>query len=245
MRAFIQCNTDMEPMNPNVYNAYFGFQHLGIECIKFNKYEELDEYYHSRSDIIAGGIGMIKRRLEHFGINIEDYDYPEELNKYLGREIWESTMNTVANQVDKFPVFVKSKEQKLLTGKVISNISDLVGCGYCDKDFDVFCSTPVKMMSEYRVFVRYGQVLDVKMYRGDWHYTYDSNVIENAINDFSSAPDAYGIDFAVTDTNETILIEVNDGFALGSYGMAFWLYAKFLITRWCQLVGIPDEYYYI
>lgn len=244
MRAFIQCDKDMNPMNPNVYNAYYGFREMGFECIFFHDYDELDLNYHTISDIIVGGIGMIRRRLEHFGIYVEDYDYPEELKKYLGRNVWESTINTICNNPDNWPVFVKSKEQKLLTGKVINTMSDIVGCGG-DDDYPVFCSEPVNMLAEWRIFVRYGKVLDAKLYKGDWTQHYDPTIVQNAINDFESAPDAYGIDFAVTDDGKTILIEVNDGFALGSYGMAYWNYSKFLITRWCQIVGIPDEYFYI
>ena len=245
MRAFIQCNKDMEPMNPNVYNAYYGFKEMGIECVFFNSYEQLDENYHTLSDVISGGIGMIKKRLEHFGIYVEDYDYPEELKKYLGRKVWKSTMNNIRDNQNLWPVFVKSTEQKKLTGKVISKISDLVGCGISGEDYPVFCSEPVNMLAEWRIFVRYGKVLDAKLYKGDWTQHYDPEVVQNAINDFISAPDAYGIDFAVTDKGETILIEVNDGFALGCYGMAYWNYSKFLITRWAQITNTLDEYWYI
>lgn len=245
MRAFIQCNKDMEPMNPNVYNAYYGFKEMGIECVKFNAYEQLDENYHSIGDVISGGIGMIRRRLEHFGIFVEDYDYPAELKPFLGRNVWSSTINTISNHSEMWPVFVKSKEQKKLTGKVIRNITDLVGCGIAGEDYEVFCSDPVNMLAEWRIFVRYGKVLDAKLYRGDWTKHYDPEVVQNAIEQFDTAPNAYGIDFAVTDKDETILIEVNDGFALGCYGMAYWNYAKFLITRWAQMTNTLDEYWYI
>lgn len=245
MRAFIQCDKNMEPINPNVYNAYYGFKEMGIDCVKFHDYEELDLNYHSISDIIVGGIGMIRRRLEHFGIRVDDYDYPEELKKYLGRKVWKTTMSAVQADQGSWPVFVKSVEQKKLTGKVVSKIADLVGCGIAGEDYPVFCSEPVNMLAEWRIFVRYGKVLDAKLYRGDWTQHYDPDIVEAAIADFKSAPDAYGIDFAVTDKGETILIEVNDGFALGCYGMAYWNYAKFLITRWSQIVGILDEYWYI
>lgn len=245
MRAFIQCNKDMEPMNPNVYNAYFGFKEMGLECVLFNSYDQLDEYYHSIDDVIAGGIGMIRRRLEHFGIHVEDYDYPEELKKYLGRKVWKSTIWDIRDHPDKWPVFIKSVEQKKLTGKIIAGIPDLVATGSWNENYEIFCSEPVHMLAEWRIFVRYGKVLDAKLYKGDWTQHYDPEVVQNAIDDFTTAPHAYGIDFAVTDKGETILIEVNDGFALGCYGMMHWNYAKFLITRWAQITNTLDEYWYI
>lgn len=253
-RAFIQCNkhfdvttgeTRLEPMNPNVFNAFYGLRDMGFECVFFETYEDLIELRHSRSEVISGGIGMIKRRLEDFGICTDEINYPEELKPYLHRNIWTSTMNTVASHPETWPVFVKSVEGKKLTGKVISSIGDLVGCGYCDADYDVLCANLLKIVSEYRVFVRYGQVLDMKHYAGDWSVSPDSEVIKSAIKDYTSAPDAYGIDFGVTDDGKTVLIEVNDGYALGCYGLQAYYYAKFLLTKWAQMTDTPDEYYYI
>ena len=37
------------------------------------------------------------------------------------------------------------------------------------------------------------------------------------------------------------MVEVNDGFALGTYGTDAVEYAKLLSARWCELVGIHDE----
>ncbi len=37
------------------------------------------------------------------------------------------------------------------------------------------------------------------------------------------------------------MIEVNDGFSLGGYGLNALDYAKLLSARWCELVGISDE----
>ena len=254
MRAFIQCNKHfdlitesekLEPINPNVFNAFYGLRDMGFECIFFETYDDLIDFRHSRSEIICGGLGTIKRRLEDFGISTDEINYPEELKKCLHRDIWTSTMNAVANSPDSWPVFVKSVEGKKLTGKVISNIGDLVGCGYCDEDYPVICSNQLKIISEYRVFVRYGKVLDMKHYSGDWSVVPDTTVIKNAIEDYTTCPDSYGIDFGITDSGETVLIEVNDAYAIGCYGLQAHYYAKFLLTRWAQLTDTPDEYFYI
>ena len=42
-------------------------------------------------------------------------------------------------------------------------------------------------------------------------------------------------------TLDNILIEVNDGYALGSYGLFYLDYAKLLSARWAELIGIQDE----
>ncbi|MBQ8961536.1 MAG: hypothetical protein IJ071_10060 [Ruminococcus sp.] len=38
-----------------------------------------------------------------------------------------------------------------------------------------------------------------------------------------------------------MLIEVNDGYALGCYGLFYIDYAKLLSARWAELTGTEDE----
>lgn len=55
----------------------------------------------------------------------------------------------------------------------------------------------------------------------------------------------YGINFGVTSKGETLLVEVNEGYALGCYGLFLDLYVKLIITRWAELTDTLDEYWYI
>ena len=70
----------------------------------------------------------------------------------------------------------------------------------------------------------------------------DPGVIKRAVRDYKTAPAGYSLDFGVTDTDKTLLIEVNDGYALGSYGLFHVDYAKLLAARWAELTGTKDEY---
>lgn len=245
MRVFLQCKETefgLDYCTPNIFNAYYGLRDMGFECVKFSTLEDLQDLYHSKSELIVGGVGIVRKRLKVFDIDPPMIDYPEELRKYLGRDISETTLLKVVRDPSQWPIFVKSRDQKVLTGKVISKPADAIGLG---EDIDIYCSPVVNFMSEYRVFVRYGQILDIKHYWGDPLIFPDPNVIQAAIKDYKSAPDAYGIDFGVTDSGQTLLIEVNDAWALGCYGLAAHTYAKFLLTRWAQLTDTPDQFFYI
>lgn len=55
-------------------------------------------------------------------------------------------------------------------------------------------------------------------------------------DDFKDSSKAYCLDVGVLSTGETALIEVNDGFSVGMYGMSKELYAELLQTRWKELV---------
>ena len=70
----------------------------------------------------------------------------------------------------------------------------------------------------------------------------DPEVIRKAVQDYKTAPAGYSLDFGLTDTGKTLLIEVNDGYALGSYGLFYIDYAKLLAARWAELTGTEDEY---
>lgn len=64
---------------------------------------------------------------------------------------------------------------------------------------------------------------------------YDSNIITNCLNDYKEQPSGFTLDFGVTDDGRTLLIEVNDAFSLGCYGLDPLAYAKLLETRWAEL----------
>ena len=124
---------------------------------------------------------------------------------------------------------------------VVRSTKDLIGCGIQGVDQEVYCSEVVKFEAEWRCFVRYGQILSVRQYKGDWRRHYDPEVIENAVKEFRSAPAGYAIDFGLTDDGRTLLIEFNDGYALGCYGLFYIDYAKLLSARWAELTGTEDE----
>ena len=69
----------------------------------------------------------------------------------------------------------------------------------------------------------------------------DAAKIQNAVNLYTDAPIGYGMDWAVTADGSTILIEVNDGFALGNYGMRGHHYTAVIECRWRQLMGLEDN----
>lgn len=239
MKAYIQCNSKMLPFNETAYNAYLGFDEMGVETVFFNSRDAFKGA--RREDIVVGGLGPIKWRLEELGCEYPELDYPDELQNYLGRKIWKSKINTINSNPDLWPVFVKPYIDKRFTGRVINSTKDLIGCGSCYENYDVICSEVIDIKAEWRAFIRYGQLLDIRRYKGDWKVHFDPEVVEHCIRDYTSQPAGYAMDFGVTDKGETVLIEVNDGFAVASYGLFHIDYAKFLSARWAELTGTEDE----
>lgn len=53
-------------------------------------------------------------------------------------------------------------------------------------------------------------------------------------------PAGCALDFGVTEDGRTLLIEMNDGYSLGFYGLEPALYARVLAARWAELNGTED-----
>lgn len=238
MKVFLQARPDGNFYNDNFYKAWLGFYEMGIETVLFSTFEELRRS--NKEDIVVGYVGTVETRLHDFGIDTSLPDYPEELNKYLGRRIWSATINEINDNTNLWPVFVKSKKNKRITGVVVNSPKDLIGCGSFYENQDCYCSEVVNFLAEWRVFVRYGQIIDVRPYKGDWHVHYDADIIESAVRDYTSAPNGYAMDFGLTADGRTLLVEVNEGYSLGSYGLYYPEYAKLLSARWAQLTGTED-----
>ena len=54
---------------------------------------------------------------------------------------------------------------------------------------------------------------------------------EKIINKYIDQPIAYSIDVGINNNNETILIEINDMWAIGHYGFDKNLYTKMCVSR--------------
>ena len=225
-------------INENMFNAYLGFLQMGFEI---QYYEGSPPKNLNRSDIVVGWITYVKEALANLGVEVPtEIDYPEELNAYWGRKIWRSNLESVKEE--EFPVFIKPVKGKLFDGRLVKSFSDLIGTKKQDTRFTpIWKSEPVKLVTEWRVFVRYGQILDARKYKGSPFGVLNEDTVRNAIRDFKSQPSGYSIDFGVTDIGKTICIEVNDGYSLGCYGLIPTLYAKLICARWSEMVDVYDE----
>ncbi len=219
------------------FSAYKAFQTLGAHCVLVKDVSEINDT--DASNLAIGGIGFVANRLKQLGFTMPELpDYPEELHRFLGRKIWRSTINEVATATP--PFFVKPVMQKFFTGLVYTGPRSLIGTGIQGENYPVLCSELIEPVAEFRVFVKYGNILDIRKYKGKYSITPDYSVIEQAVKQYSSAPAAYGIDFCVDTKGRTLLLEVNDAYALGDYGLFYLDYAKMISARWAEMTKTED-----
>ena len=101
----------------------------------------------------------------------------------------------------------------------------------------MICSEVVEFVSEYRAFVLEGELLDLRHYKGDFRLFPNTAVIDAAVGAYTHAPVAYGIDFGLTRDRQTLLVETNEAYSLGCYGLAPLLYSTLLEHRWNELTS--------
>ncbi|ANY70771.1 hypothetical protein BBD42_16310 [Paenibacillus sp. BIHB 4019] len=241
MKAYIQANKNGEFYNVNAFIANEGFTSLGWETIKFSDIAEIKE--NNPEDLVVGGIGNVRKRLEFLGVerNQGEIDYPTSLSRYFGRKIWTTTTQELFENKQNWNVFIKPKDMtKKFAGTVVREYKDFIGLVEENVDTTIWCSEVVDFATEWRCFIRYGQILDIRYYKGAWDSKLDLNIIKNAVSDFIDAPAAYGMDFGIDQEGNMKLVEINDGHSLGSYGISPLNYAKFLSARWSELTGTTD-----
>jgi hypothetical protein len=245
MRAYIHQDPDGHWSNVNSFVALDGFRQMGWEIVPFQQTAELEPVAlpgQEAAHVVVGPIGPVRAALQRLGHAVPaDLDYPPALLPFLGRRIWQSTVDAVAAAPETWPVFIKPAHAlKKFTGVLVRSPRDLVGCGDQTEDTRVWCAEPVRFRAEWRCFVRYGRILDLRRYRGDWALAPDRRVVEQAVAAYADAPRGYALDFGLTDTGATLVVEANEGYAIGAYGLAPVLYAKLLAARWAQLTGTED-----
>lgn len=226
--------------NISFYTALEAYYNMGFEICEVEQISQLHEI--EENHIFLGSIQFMHGALSKLHQPIpEPLDYPESLQKFLGRKITQSTINEIANHPDRWNVFVKPKGiSKKFTGRLVRSTKDLIGCGDFNMNTPVWVSEPVSFIAEWRVFIRYEQVVGVKQYKGDWSVSYSPSIIQEAVRTYRDQPAGFALDFGLTQEGQFLLVEANDGYSLGNYGLFYIDYAKLLSARWAQLTGQKD-----
>jgi hypothetical protein len=213
------------------YSAQIGAQNCNIQVKKFSEWKDIPA---DPTNIIVGSVEMCKGWLQQY------YTVPYAIdlsvfNKYLGRKI-----DTVLVKDLEYPTFIKPViDVKAFTGFEAVNESyvQIFAEGYTGH---VWSQEIVDIVSEYRMYITNNKILGMKHYSGDCLVFPDAKFIAECFEFSKTVLDyhSYALDFGVLSDGRTILIEPNDGWAIGNYGLEPSLYYRFIRNRWLQLTGI-------
>lgn len=165
---------------------------------------------------------------------------PLALRAYYPVQLHQVDYRTFLSQ-QQYPVFVKpALEPKLFNAGVITTLSAKKGfLDMCHGDTQLLTGDVVDYVSEFRVFVDRDRGMQaMKHYSGDPFELPQRVRIEQMIAAYqSTAPTAYALDVGVLSTGQTMLVEVNDFWALGTYGWDPVPYIDLALARWKELLS--------
>lgn len=213
----------------NYFSAELGFYRLGYVVERY-KLSHLREKDISDETPVFGGMESLQLILPHYvGLPY----YPTELSNFMYRDIDSRSIGEVKNG-EFFKPF--EKDHKLFKGCVKS---DSFQCelllSKIPEQTKVWVSSAVTFCSEYRVYVRAGEILNICFYQGDPLIQPDTNAILAMVSKTKGYATAYGLDVGVLENGKTALVELNDFCCLGNYGLKAIEYARCIAERWPEL----------
>lgn len=196
-------------------------------------------------DLVAGRLPVVGAALRQLGHAVPaPLDYLDASDDVLGRRVWPSTLAAVAAGLELRgePVFVKPRgATKRFTGRVVSDPVDLRSLPVRSGSTPVWCSDVVDIAAEHRIFVRQGAVVGARQYDGAAREPDDAELAARASRIVQSLlprlPAGCAVDVAELGDGTVVLVEVNDGYSLGRYGLDADAYLGVLLTRWAELTA--------
>lgn len=203
---------------------------LGSEPYVYWAFNDLTQCPH-HDYIPIGSVEFVTEFCKVSKINLpNNISYPDELHLFLNRQVWQDTFSNVESEL-----FVKPIETKLFTGGIKQSLTEQV-----DPGTKVWVSEPIKLTSEFRCYIINAKMVGYSRYDdGDNEEMFNVNVINQMIDAYATAPAGYAIDVGIVN-NQTVLIEVNDGWSLGLYPwgtMTNQKYVELITKRWKQIKG--------
>lgn len=135
-------------------------------------------------------------------------------------------------------LFIKPYDIKLFTGFVVDKYF-LKTLDSHPSNTKIITSKPFdkEILSEWRVYIHMYKIFDIRNYSGDIFNIPNKNYILNIINKYDHIfPTAYTIDVGILEDGQNVIIEFNDMWAIGNYGMDNSDYLRLLKQRYFQII---------
>jgi len=234
-------------MTPSQYSVARALIDRGDDVVPFEAHEMLGDgpgpTALARDTPVSGGVECVLAALRRLGLPEPRYspEPPPSLRPFFGRAYWTATMGAI-RMTERYepPIHVKPiRRNKLFTGAVLRRRDDLIPLVHVDAKEPVLVQEFVDFVAEHRAYVlRDERILAVCRYAGDPLRFPDPGVVREAVAAYRlEAPAAYGLDFGVTADGRTLVVEANDGYALGNYGLRPAEYLRIVEARWAELAG--------
>lgn len=163
------------------------------------------------------------------GVTLPPWEtYPQALWPWLGRDV-----TPVPFRLAKAGNFVKPQRTKVFTGGIKANLEDPV-----EPDEMCWESEPVSFVAEWRCYVLRGQIVAISQYGEGDDADLNPTVPGEMVAAWPGQPAGWALDVGLLDDGRLVLVEANDGWALGLYnGCPRLAYLDVIAARWTELRG--------
>lgn len=238
--VYIQKNRDGIPHHFDCACAMYGVMDLALDYTLVTMEEVMEGKWDTliRSRLFVGSVEFMTEVFKRIGINqprLSKNNLRPEKRMMISDFVYES------------PVFIKPTSTKLFTGTVIDEYNHTqYKHHYPDAEIIVQDVIP-DIISEWRCYIFRNKIVDVKNYSGDIGADVNGIIryLDNELQRHGdlSLPETFVADVAVcmdktqkpTTTYHTI-IEFNDMWAIGNYGVSNDLYVRMLKQRYFDII---------
>jgi len=233
---YIQSNTDRTlPHHFDCACAMYG----AIENVTDYRLTTFEEVSTGKFDMVLRNhlfIGSVEFMREVFNrIGLSDIRLPLNSNRQSERiTLGDAYERVAAGEV----LFIKPIEIKLFTGLVLDRM--VYGClSNLSRSVEVLAydAFPYAIETEWRIYVYRNEMYDARNYSGDFTLLPDFEYVRKIIEtNKTSFPNTYTIDVGMLANGECVVIEYNDMWAIGNYGVQNRDYIKMLHERYFDII---------
>lgn len=196
--------------------------------------------HRARNNPFVGSIDVMSMLFKNIGKYPTPIDFPESIisSGLLNRKIATMKLHDFVDvfKISQKPMFVKPVQTKLFDGALISKDEHL---SYLKlENCDVLVCDPIEILSEHRVYIHNKKAIYSCNYSGDFRINPNFEYVDKLNEEYKEQPISYTIDVAVLKDSSMTVIEFNDFWAIGSYGLYCINYAQMLLDRYCEIVSI-------
>lgn len=244
--VYIQKNRDGIPHHFDCACAMYGVMDLGLEYTLVTMEEVMNGKWDTliRSRVFVGSVEFMTEVFKRIGI-----EQPKLPKNNLRPE---KRMLMSELQYEK-PVFIKPTSIKKFTGTVIDEMN-IQQYKHHYPDTEIIVQDVIDFQSEWRTYVFRNKVVDIKHYSGDLRVDFQKiyDFVEELMDghpDMVDFPETFVIDIGVYYEKGEFLripkhsvIEFNDMWAIGNYGVNNDLYVRMLKDRYFDIIKKGNKF---
>lgn len=216
--------------------AMYGTMDLALDyrLTTFNEVESGKFDNLIKKSLFVGSVEFMKEVFNRVGkTNVR---LPENSNRtYTTQKLGD--VKKAAKQGEK--LFIKPFDIKLFTGFVIDEM-EYTSIGNIPDETEVMVYEPFNspILSEWRCYVHFDKVVDIRNYSGDIYETPMKEYLDYIVGkNKGKFPNTYVIDVGILEwQKEHVVIEYNDMWAIGNYGVPNDLYVRMLKERYFDIM---------